>query len=121
MALNIITLQLQQICIQAKPMSMFAISYDLKESTKDYASFFNEVRSLGNATQVLSNMFIVDFDTPSGTGNEVNTSDIYNRLKPELGLSDHILICQVTPSELSGFLSSDSVDWIKEARERINQ
>ena len=96
-------------------MSLFSISYDLKDTTKDYTSFFNEVRCLGNFIQVLSNLYMIDTD------NQSNTSDIYNRLKPELGQSDHILVCQITPTDLSGFLSSDSVEWIKQARIRTSQ
>ncbi len=92
-------------------MPIFSILYDLKDTAKDYTSFFNEVQSLGNYTQVLSNTYIVDIE------GQLNTSNIYNRLKPELGESDHILVCMVNPIELSGFLSSDSVEWIKKARE----
>ena len=91
-------------------MSIFSISYDLKDTTRDYTSFFNEVQSLGDFTQVLSNMYLVDVD------DQLKTSNIYNRLKPELAKYDHIFVCLVNPVELSGFLSSDSVDWIKKAR-----
>ncbi len=86
---------------------LYNITYELKNNEKDYSSFFQTLKTLSpNTNQCMKNSWFVI----TSSSKQV----LYEQLKALLESSDLLLISQVSLSQLSGWLPSDSVNWLQE-------
>lgn len=85
---------------------LYNITYELKNSEKDYSQFLQTLKTSGSsAVQCMKNSWFV----VSGK----DRKELFELLKEQLESADLLLVCQVSLSDLTGWLPSDSVDWLK--------
>lgn len=90
----------------------YVVSYDLKAPGRDYTTFYDVIKGLGDARHPLESVWVVFVD-------EAQTiDDIYRRLHDELTNDDLLLIFEVKPEERQGWLASTFWQWMREKTEK---
>lgn len=92
------------ICIENSTM-LYCITYDIKNSSQEEI-FLEELKYLGETNQFISNCWFLN--------STLSKEDIFKRLKPKLNVSDLLYIGQTNLTNMSGWLPSNSVEWLKE-------
>ena len=87
---------------------VFQITYELKDSDKNYSELFTAVENLGSAIHFLRDSWWVEVETAMKAG------DILSLLKPYMGENDLIHIVDITNKSTNGWLARTSWDWLKQ-------
>ena len=84
------------------------ITYELKDSDKNYSDLFAAIESLGNSSiHILKDSWWVDIN------DSLKLEDILNILKVHMGENDLIHIIEITDKKTNGWLAHTSWDWLK--------
>lgn len=84
---------------------LYCITYDIRNTAHEEA-FIKQLKELGENNQFISNCWFLD--------STKSKEEIYNILKGTLDSPDLLFICQTNLGKMSGWLPSDSVNWLKE-------
>ena len=85
---------------------IFCITYEFKNSEKNYSDFFLEMKNLGEANQFMNNCWFLSSETTN--------NDIYESLKKHLDGPDLLFITSINLNTTSGWLPSTSVEWLRD-------
>lgn len=87
-------------------MTLYYITYELRNKEKNYSLFYNSIKSIGSdSCQCMTNVWLVY--------SNLKHSDIYNRLKPLIEDSDNLLIGATSYDNIAGWVSSDTINFLK--------
>lgn len=85
-------------------MTIYIISYDLKQSDKDYSGMYESIKAFDNWWHYLESTWIIKTDDAS--------EEVFNKLKPHIDDDDNLLIIEVGKKR-QGWLPKKAWDWIK--------
>ncbi len=86
---------------------VYIVNYDIKDADRKDA-FLNEAKKIGETLQFLPHaLFIYSIDVNQ------NQSTIYTQLKGVTTDDDLFIVSRATLSDMSGWLTSSVVDWLK--------
>lgn len=86
-------------------MSVYVISYSLKNKEHDYRGLFDAIKGIGSWMHFLDSNWLISTDK--------NKDDVFNILTPHIEDSDYILIIEATGSTI-GTIPTKGWDWLKE-------
>lgn len=86
---------------------LYIVNYDIKDAERKDA-FLNEAKKIGETIQYLPHaLFIYSLDA------NLNQGAIYNQLKQITSDEDLFIVSRTPLSQMSGWLTSSVVDWLK--------
>lgn len=86
---------------------VYIVNYDIKDADRKDA-FLNEAKNIGEILQYLPHaLFIYNIDA------NVNQGTIYAQLKQITSDEDLFVVSRAPLSQMSGWLTSSVVDWLK--------
>jgi len=86
---------------------LYIVNYDIKDTERKDA-FLNEAKKIGEIIQYLPHaLFIHSLDTNQ------SQATIYNQLKKITSDEDLFVVSQAPLAQMSGWLTSSVVDWLK--------
>jgi len=86
---------------------LLLITYDLKDDSRNYTSLTNAIKNFGIAWwHYLDSVWIVKT-------RDKDADNCFEALKPHIDGNDRLLICDVTNSDVNGWLPSKAWEWIK--------
>jgi hypothetical protein len=91
---------------------MKLITYDLNTPGKNYQALYNAIQSLGEWWHYLDSNWLVD--------TTLNTYQISDRLRQCIDSNDRLLIVEIDPSTVSGWLPKDACEWISARTRRMS-
>lgn len=87
-------------------MTLYFITYELRNREKNYSTFYDSIKNIGSdSCQCLTNVWLIF--------SNLESSDIYGKLKPLIEDTDNLLIGETTYEKLAGWVSSDTIDFLK--------
>ena len=87
-------------------MTLYFITYELRNREKDYSTFYDSIKNIGSdSCQCLTNVWLIY--------SNLRSSDIYDKLKPLIEDTDNLLIGKATYDNIAGWVSSDTIDFLK--------
>lgn len=84
-------------------MKNYCITYDLNKSDKNYDGLYTAIKVFNNV-HVMDSVWFVKTN--------LNASQIYDKLKPEIDNNDNLFICEITYDNF-GWLPKSVWDWLK--------
>ena len=87
----------------------FLIAYDLKISRRNYESFFDAVKSVGEVRQALPNVVVARV---SNTSTVANTDRLSQHLAQFLTHEDKLMIYDITHRRANGLMTNDAWTWL---------
>lgn len=86
---------------------VYIVNYDIKDTDRK-ANFLSEAKKIGDTLQFLPHaLFVSSLDI------NTNQGAIYNQLKQVTNDDDLFIVSQAPLSQMSGWLTSSAVDWLK--------
>ena len=86
---------------------LYNITYELKSSNKDYSAFIQEIKDLStSSSQCMKNSWFI--------ASTKSKNELYQALKQHLEDSDLLLILETSLSQMSGWIPTDTVEWLKD-------
>lgn len=86
----------------------YAITFDLRDKSQNYADLYNVVKSIGEWKHPLEPLWIVVIDDPTYDANK-----IFNRLKPYMQPADMVFIVDMTRMDRQGWMPNTAWDLLK--------
>lgn len=87
-------------------MILYFITYELRNREKNYSNFYDSIKSISHdSCQCMTNAWLIYSD--------INSSDIYNVLKPLIEDTDNLFIGEINRKNIAGWVSSDTIDFLK--------
>ena len=87
---------------------LYAITYDISDSKKDHAEFFEKIKALGAWMHYIDDTWIVS------TSRYSTADEIFSEIEPLIDKEeDYVLVVQIDPSDSQGWLPEKAWDWFK--------
>ena len=86
----------------------YAITYDISDSKKDHAEFFEKIKALGAWMHYIDDTWIVS------TKEHSTADEIFAQLEPLIDKEeDYIFVAQIDPDDTQGWLPDKAWAWFK--------
>ncbi len=89
-------------------LKAFAITFDLRDKSHNYAPLYNAVKSIGEWKHPQEPLWIVIADY-----GRFNANEIFNLLKPNMQPADMVFITDISNMERQGWMPSSAWEMLK--------
>ena len=84
------------------------LTYELKDSDRDYSNLYTHIESLGNAIHFLKDAWWIEIKDDS-----INLSTILEDIRKNMGETDLFHVVDISNMQTDGWLAKSSWDWLK--------
>jgi len=85
------------------------LTYELKDSDRDYSNLYTHIESLGVAVHFLKDAWWIEIQDDS-----TKLSELVNDIKKHMGENDLFHLVDISNKQTDGWLAKSSWDWLKQ-------
>ena len=85
------------------------LTYELKDSDRDYSNLYTHIESLGDSIHFLKDSWWIEIKD-----NSTKLSDLLILIKEHMGENDLFHLVDISDMQTDGWLANSSWDWLKQ-------